>query len=78
MNFLNDSLKTLKNVLAEGLEQKVDFDGSSSEAGETDVRANSGGDNENMRKLCQHQSEEVHGQCFYYCAVSCVVVVFCT
>lgn len=77
MNFLNDSLKTLKNVLAEGLEQKVDFDGSSSETGENDVKANSSSDSENMRKLCQHQSEEVHAQCFYYCAVSSVVV-FCT
>lgn len=76
MNFLNDSLKTLKNVLAEGLEQKVDFEGSSSDVGETEGRDGNYADNENLRKLCQHQSEEVKTQYFYYCAVSCVV--FCT
>lgn len=75
MNFLNDSLKTLKNVLVEGLDQKVDFEGSSSDVGETE-KDNSYADNENLRKLCQHQAEEVKSQYFYYCAVSCVV--FCT
>lgn len=70
MNFLNDSLKTLKNVLAEGLEQKVDFDEGS------EARSDNSLDSDNLRKLCQHQSQEVNSQCFYYCAVSCVV--FCT
>lgn len=59
MNFLNDSLKTLKNVLAEGLEQKVDFDGSSLEAAGSESRADSSSDSDNLRKLCQHQSQEV-------------------
>lgn len=63
MNFLNDSLKTLKNVLAEGLEQQVNFEGD-----ETD-QAQGDSDKDNLRKLCQHQSEEVNSQCFYYCAV---------
>lgn len=59
MNFLNDSLKTLKNVLAEGLEQKVDFEGSSSETGDADQQATSDTDKEKLKKLCQHQNEEV-------------------
>ena len=76
MNFLNDSLKTLKNVLAEGLEQKVDFEGSSSDVDGAEPRVISYTDQENLRKLCQHQSEEVKPQHYFYCAVSCVV--FCT
>lgn len=73
MNFLNDSLKTLKSVLAEGLEQKVDFEGSSLEEDRNEARDSSYAESENLRRLCQHQSEEVNFQYFYYCAAFCVV-----
>jgi hypothetical protein len=58
MNFLNDSLKTLKTVLAEGLDQTVaEFDSSSSsDAKGFDVNNEQ---MENLKKLCHHQSEEV-------------------
>lgn len=59
MNFLNDSLKTLKNVLAEGLDQKVDFDGMSSDPGGTDEGSSAYQERDNLMKLCQHQSSEV-------------------
>ncbi|CRL06309.1 CLUMA_CG019147, isoform A [Clunio marinus] len=59
MNFLNDSLKTLKNVLEQGLEQKVDFEGTSSDSGGVPAKTASYGDEESLRKLCQHQSEEI-------------------
>lgn len=67
MNFLNDSLKTLKSVLTEGLDE---LDGSSAGPGaaEGDVQTNL--DHENLRKLCQHQSDEVNKRFFHYCAVS--------
>lgn len=68
MNFLNDSLKQLKTVLAEGLESQVNFDSSASEGGLT-AQAESSQEHENLRKLCQHQSDEVISQCFHYCAV---------
>lgn len=74
MNFLNEHLKTLKNVLAEGLEQKVDFDGSSLEVTGSEERSDINSDSDNLRKLCQHQSQEVNFQCFYIIAlflVSC-------
>lgn len=59
MNFLNDSLKTLKTVLAEGLDQQIaEFDSSSSsEAKGLDVNNEK---IENLKKLCHHQSEEVN------------------
>lgn len=59
MNFLNDSLKTLKNVLAEGLDQKVDFDGMSSDPGGTEEGSSAYQERDNLMKLCQHQSGEV-------------------
>lgn len=60
MNFLNDSLKTLKNVLAEGLDQQVNFDGLSSDPGGTEGEgASAYRERENLMKLCQHQSSEV-------------------
>lgn len=77
MNFLNDSFKTLKNVLAEGLEEKVDFEGSSLDVVEADARDKDYADNENLRILCQHQSEEVKPQYFCYCAVSTLLLVSC-
>lgn len=64
MNFLNDSLKTLKNVLAEGLDQKVDFDGSPAELEDEELRANSGHESDKLRKLCQHQADEVRRNVF--------------
>lgn len=69
MNFLNkesfaNSFKQLKNVLAEGLEQKVDFEGTSSEAA-NETLTHSDGDNESLRKLCQHQNEEVGRNIFF-------------
>jgi hypothetical protein len=73
MNFLNDSLKTLKNVLAEGLDQKVDFDGSPAELEEEEARSASG-QNDKLRKLCQHQAEEVSRSVFVialFFATSC-------
>jgi hypothetical protein len=59
MNFLNDSLKTLKTVLAEGLDERVsEFDSSSSrDAQGFDVNNEQ---MENLKKLCHHQSEEVN------------------
>lgn len=60
MNFLNDSLKTLKNVLAEGLDQQVNFDGLSSDPGGTEGEGTAAyQERENLMKLCQHQSSEV-------------------
>jgi hypothetical protein len=64
MNFLNDSLKSLKSVLAEGLEnldQRVDFEGSEHEEG---AHHSGGQEHENIRKLCQHQAEEVKRNVF--------------
>lgn len=43
MNFLNDSFKTLKNVL----EEKINFEEENTS------------ENEKLKKLCQHQLEEV-------------------
>lgn len=63
MNFLNDSLKTLKNVLQEGLDQKVDFEGTSS-VGEVTTRTLAGHEHDNLKKLCEHQSDEVISHCF--------------
>lgn len=62
MNFLNDSLKQLKTVLAEGLESQVIFDGGAkTELGSSGVsQPESIREHENLRKLCQHQSEEVN------------------
>lgn len=77
MNFLNDSLKTLKNVLQEGLDTKVDFDGTSSDVGDAETKPAGSQQHENLRKLCEHQSEEVNSRCFRYCAVS-LAVVYCT
>lgn len=59
MNFLNDSLKTLKTVLAEGLDQSAaEFDDSSSSSkGLVDV--NTKEQIANLTRLCHHQSEEV-------------------
>lgn len=60
MNFLNDSLKSLKNVLQESLDTKVDFEGTSSESGDaTRTKVPSGQENEKLMQLCEHQSEEV-------------------
>lgn len=59
MNFLNDSLKTLKNVLEQGLDQKVDFDGMSLDPGGTEEGASAYQERDNLMKLCQHQSSEV-------------------
>lgn len=69
MNFLNDSLKTLKNVLQEGLEQKVFDEETSSEAGQLGAAPAISQEHVNLRKLCEHQSEEVIFYCFDYCAV---------
>jgi hypothetical protein len=76
MNFLNDSLKTLKNVLAEGLDQKMDFDGSPLELEDEEVKAKSEGEGTQLRKLCQHQAEEVRRNVFVIALFS--KVVFCT
>jgi hypothetical protein len=46
MNFLNDSFKTLKNKL----EEKINFDEESDDTLQ---------ENENLKKICQHQIEEV-------------------
>lgn len=68
MNFLNDSLKQLKTVLAEGLDSQVNFDSSAADGGST-AQAEINQEHENLRKLCQHQTDEVISQCFHYCAV---------
>jgi hypothetical protein len=64
MNFLNDSLKTLKKTLAEGLEQKVDY-GEDDET-ETSAAGSAGNrqEQDNLKKLCQHQSDEVNLRTF--------------
>lgn len=59
MNFLNDSLKQLKTVLAEGLDSQVNFDSSAADE-DTVAKAASAQEHENLRKLCQHQSDEVN------------------
>lgn len=51
MNFLNDSFKSLKSVL----EEKINFEEETSEKDE----------NDNLKKLCQHQLEEVNAQHFH-------------
>ena len=58
MNFLNDSIKQLKTVLAEGLDSSVNFDSSASDGGSK--VSESSREHDNLRKLCQHQSEEVN------------------
>jgi hypothetical protein len=67
MNFLNDSLKHLKTVLVENLDANV-FDSNSPADGEgassSSAQAQSNQEHENLRKLLQHQSDEVHLQCF--------------
>jgi hypothetical protein len=60
MNFLNESLKNLKTVLAEGLDSQVNFD--SSADGDAAAKAASSQEHENLRKLCQHQSDEVNSR----------------
>jgi hypothetical protein len=52
MNFLNDSFKTLKNVL----EEKINFE---EDEDEHENSANQREENERLKKLCQHQNEEV-------------------
>jgi hypothetical protein len=47
MNFLNDSFKTLKNVL----EEKINFE----ETEDVEITQ----ENEKLKQLCQHQLEEV-------------------
>lgn len=77
MNFLNDSLKTLKTVLAEGLDQSV-YEGDTSEAGGADARGVGQAENENLKKLCQHQSDEVIFTLFMLLRCCLLRVVHCT
>lgn len=58
MNFLNDSLKSLKETLKESLDANV-FDQTSSDGGDAEAKAISSQEKESLRKLVEHQSEEV-------------------
>ena len=52
MNFLNDSFKSLKSAL------EVNFEEVTSETTIKSTKA----ENDNLKKLCQHQLEEVNAQ----------------
>lgn len=51
MNFLNDSFKSLKSAL----EEKINFEEETSET----IKSTKD-ENDNLKKLCQHQLEEVN------------------
>ena len=57
MNFLNDSFKSLKSAL----EEKISFEETSSE----EIVKSTKDENDNLKKLCQHQLEEVNAQYIY-------------
>jgi len=56
MNFLNDSFKSLKSAL----EEKINFEEETSESFKS-----TRDENDNLKKLCQHQLEEVNVQHFH-------------
>lgn len=58
MNFLNDSFKSLKNAL----EEKINFEEETSET----LKSTTKDENDNLKKLCQHQLEEVNAQHIYW------------